>query len=234
MSPQNKNFTLIELLVVIAIIAILASMLLPALNKAREKAKSTLCKSNYKQIYLGISLYETDFNGYAPPVYTEGRIWAWRLSVKCNYIPQKFPTNYHQGVYICPSTLPCEGTPGAPVGTSYNTTGFATWWTHGDIFGGLASPGNSDPKAMRKITPKSIIMYEGKLCNFSGLYGWGFNTANYDNNAIWAGNPANDATANASRFPQYRHSLSSNFLFKEGNVKEIRYFRTFTKDWIMQ
>ncbi|MBO4619243.1 MAG: prepilin-type N-terminal cleavage/methylation domain-containing protein [Victivallales bacterium] len=61
---MKKTFTLIELLVVIAIIAILASMLLPALSKAREKAKGVKCMSNQKQCLLGLLIYADEFGGY--------------------------------------------------------------------------------------------------------------------------------------------------------------------------
>ena len=66
MQNQKKFFTLIELLVVIAIIAILAAMLMPALQQARERAQATSCQSNLKQVTTGLLLYADNNKDYFP------------------------------------------------------------------------------------------------------------------------------------------------------------------------
>ena len=109
---KNKLFTLIELLVVIAIIAILASMLLPALNKARKKAKLVSCLSNVKQLSAAQIMYGGDYNAWSAPIYHINNQWKmselyanksaydWRLTgYTCTLINKKYAT---MKMYYCP------------------------------------------------------------------------------------------------------------------------------------
>lgn len=97
---DERFFTLIELLVVIAIIAILAGMLLPALNKARESARKIQCTNMTKQIVLGSFNYMDDFNCMiAARVYLNGSLSTWPYLLS----QQKYIPGVKASVTVCPS-----------------------------------------------------------------------------------------------------------------------------------
>ena len=99
---MRRNFTLIELLVVIAIIAILAGMLLPALNVAREKTKQISCAANLKQLTLGMTMYAEDNKSWLPGTLRNSESTGIPLEYK-NWCNRIMPYTKKGAHFRCPS-----------------------------------------------------------------------------------------------------------------------------------
>jgi prepilin-type N-terminal cleavage/methylation domain-containing protein/prepilin-type processing-associated H-X9-DG protein len=145
---RRAAFTLIELLVVIAIIAILAALLLPALAKAREKARQTACLNNTKQLSLGTMLYASDNNERMcgermgggngtvwppPPKPGTERLWTWSFALSpytCG------STTNPCGVWVCPTMPPTWNQSSEEVDndvpSSYGISEDTFWGTYGN------------------------------------------------------------------------------------------------------
>ena len=142
-NPKSKirnGFTLIELLVVIAIIALLVSILLPSLNKAKELARRAVCSSNLHQISLGTTIYANDNDGKIPSAYVGWSIGATRRvelfssTMPNNLIYQLWrDAGLDPGLFYCPSSPVWKNN--APGGADATADNFAdsvtnSGWTY--------------------------------------------------------------------------------------------------------
>jgi len=178
------GFTLIELLVVVTIIAILAAMLLPSLQKARESARQAKCMSNLKQIGIAILLYAQNYGGWAPYNTTAPQTYHHILRNN-GYVPNYDFTGSPPGIFCCPSEKEATTVGGAGwLGTHYGISYYLTKidssrkkiltlhfpskaYLIGDSGGNIGNgawidPGNYDPK-LRHSEGWNVYFVDGHI-----------------------------------------------------------------------
>ena len=234
---QVQPFTLIELLVVIAIIAILASLLLPVLGKAREMGKQITCTSNMKQVYTGICFYNNDYDNWMPPPEYTGR-HIYLIREYLNLKPDKIMTyaclfRKPSGVVFCPSASPTG--PGSPCWSGSGTSNYFLS-NYQPAEQGVASPSDGGAwylytstatypyRRLDAIKPRSVIL---------GDMNWAYTSVGYDTYRCDFMLASSTAYLNKPTSPGWNHRKNANFLFRDGHVSAYKFNgrQLFDGDW---
>lgn len=202
---KKRNFTLIELLVVIAVIAILAGLLLPALNSAREKGRQIACASMMKQISLGFEFYANAYDDRIPRPYGK-TTWHRLIYPLIKSDIRIVPNGDH--IFVATSKIYCPADTGArgTLFTTYNMNAYAgsmNWWGYGrDIY-----------IIRSRVRTPTLVFLAGEQEAGATLGGYAISKNAFLNYEAWM----NDDTKVQSRIAG-RHSNGANFLYFDGHA----------------